>query len=107
MLVDLRRDLYVEICVVDEKLTGGKPVKVRIITNHLPCGPEVYVDLSVDSSVSELKRKLESATGVPVKYQKVMLAGIGELTMGDKRTNVAFTRCGTANSMYFATTGEK
>lgn len=55
------------------------------MTDHLSCGKEVFIDLSEDSSVSELKGKLESATGVPTKFQKVMLSGIGDLMMGDKR----------------------
>lgn len=55
------------------------------MTDHLPCGKEVFIDLSEESSVSELKTKLESATGVPTKFQKVMLSGIGDLMMGDKR----------------------
>jgi hypothetical protein len=32
-----------------------------------------------------VKWQLQKATGVPIEEQKVMLAGIGELVMGDKR----------------------
>ena len=47
--------------------------------------------------MSSIKRKLEQATGVPVEFQKVMLSSISELCMGDKRTNIKFGSCGTAN----------
>jgi hypothetical protein len=33
----------------------------------------------------QVKWQLWKATGVPIEEQKVMLAGIGELVMGDKR----------------------
>jgi len=45
-----------------------------------------------------IKKKLEEATGVPVVEQKVMLAGLDELMMGDKRTNIKFGKCGTSNT---------
>ncbi|CAD7703144.1 unnamed protein product, partial [Ostreobium quekettii] len=66
------------------RLRGGKPVRVTMMANHLPCGPEVFVDIEVDTSVKQLKRKLEPLTGVASKKQKVMLAGIGQVAMGDK-----------------------
>ena len=46
----------------------------------------------------EIKKKLEEATGVPVGEQKVMLAGLDELMMGDKRTNIKFGKCGTSST---------
>lgn len=62
---------------------GG--MQVKMMTNHLACGPEVFVDIEATTTVNELKRKLEPLTGVPPKHQKIMLAGIGQITMGDKR----------------------
>ena len=67
------------------RLRGGKPVKVKMMTNHLPCGSEVTIDLEPNATKNEIKRKLEVATGVPVEHQKVMLSGINQITMGDKR----------------------
>ena len=62
---------------------GGR--QVDILTDHLPCGREVWIDLEPDMPMHEVKRKLAAATGVPVGHQKVMLSGIGQLVMGDKR----------------------
>jgi hypothetical protein len=67
------------------RLRGGKPVKVKIVTNHLPCGQEVTIDLDSKATKTEIKRKLESATGVPAAHQKVMLSGINQIVMGDTR----------------------
>jgi hypothetical protein len=70
---------------LSSRLRGGKPVKVKLMTNHLPCGPEVTVDLEPNATKDEIKRKLEAATGVPIEHQKVMLSGINQIVMGDKR----------------------
>merc|ERR1712032_1125164 len=58
------------------RLRGGKPTTVKMITNHLPCGGSVEID---------------------IEFQKVMLSSISELCMVDKRTNIKFGSCGTAN----------
>ncbi|KAL4425755.1 hypothetical protein ABPG75_009771 [Micractinium tetrahymenae] len=87
------------------RLRGGQPVKVKIITNHLPCGQEVTIDLepsATKQASDEIKRKLEAATGVPALHQKVMLSGINQIVMGDKRTNVGFCSCGSANGVDMA-----
>jgi hypothetical protein len=67
------------------RLLGGKPTKVKLMTSHLPCGGEVTIDIEKDASKEEIKAKLEVATGVPVEHQKVMLSGINQIVMGDKR----------------------
>lgn len=67
------------------RMLGGKPVKVKMMTNHLPCGSEVTIDLEPNATKHEIKKKLEAATGVPVEHQKVMLSGINQIVMGDKR----------------------
>lgn len=74
-------------CTVHQtgRLLGGKPVKVKIITNHLSCGQEVIIDLDPNAGKAEIKRKLETATGVPASQQKVMLSGINQIVMGDRR----------------------
>ena len=79
------------------RLRGGKPTTVKMMTNHLPCGNSVEIDVEADEPMSSIKQKLEKATGVPVEHQKVMLSSISELCMGDKRTNIKFGSCGTAN----------
>ena len=84
------------------RLAGGKPVKVRIITNHLPCGQEVTIDIEPSAGKDEIKAKLAAVTGVPAEHQKVMLSGINQIVMGDKRTNVGFTACGSANGVQMA-----
>lgn len=70
---------------VSGRLLGGKPVKVKMMTNHLPCGSQVTIDIEEDASKDEIKMKLAEATGVPVEHQKVMLSGINQIVMGDKR----------------------
>ena len=67
------------------RLRGGKPVKVKMLTNHLACGKEVTIDIEQTATKDEIKAKLEVATGVPAAQQKVMLSGINQIVMGDKR----------------------
>merc|ERR1712188_360735 len=79
------------------RLRGGQPTTVKMMTKHLPCGSSVEIDVEADEPMSSIKLKLEQATGVPIEYQKIMLSSISELCMGDKRTNIKFGSCGTAN----------
>jgi len=58
----------------------------------------VEIDIEPEESMLSIKKKLEEATGVPVGEQKVMLAGLDELMMGDKRTNIKFGKCGTSST---------
>lgn len=61
-------------------------MQVKLLTAVKANGcPSVTVDIVDNSSKSELKRKLETATGVPFKHQKILLAGIDQLCMADKR----------------------
>jgi hypothetical protein len=60
-------------------------LQVKLLTNHLPCGTEVTIDIEASASKDEIKSKLEVVTGVPVEHQKVMLSGINQIVMGDKR----------------------
>lgn len=76
---------------VTGRLLGGKPVKVKMMTNHLPCGSHVTIDIEEDASKDEIKMKLAEATGVPVEHQKVMLSGINQIVMGDKRWVLVYT----------------
>ena len=43
------------------------------------------VDLEPSASKDEIKAKLEAATGVPQEHQKLLLSGINQIVMGDKR----------------------
>ena len=61
---------------------------MKIITPHLSCGPEVTIDIEASSSKDEIKQKLVEATGVPFEHQKVMLSGINQIVMGDKRCGI-------------------
>lgn len=67
------------------RVRGGKPVKVKMMTNHLPCGSEVTIDIDEGATKDEIKMKLVEKTGVPFEHQKVMLSGINQIVMGDKR----------------------
>ena len=87
---------------VSRRVRGGKLVKVKMMTDHLPCGSEVTIDIDGQSSKDEIKMKLSEATGVPFEHVKVMLSGINQIVMGDKRTNIGFSTCGYANSVELA-----
>eukprot|EP00894_Picocystis_sp_ML_P001782 jgi/Pico_ML_1/52299/g3026.t1 len=76
------------------RLRGGKPTVVKMMTNHLPCGSEVTIDVNESDSMPVIKAKLEKATGVPPEHQKILLGALDQLMMGDKRTNIKFGTCG-------------
>lgn len=61
------------------------PLQVKIITPHLACGNEVTIDLEPTATKDEIKLKLVDATGVPFEHQKVLLSGINQIALGDKR----------------------
>lgn len=84
------------------RVRGGKLVKVKMMTDHLPCGPEVQIDIDEHASKNEIKMKLSEKTGVPIEHVKVMLSGINQIVMGDKRTNIGYSSCGYANSVQLA-----
>ena len=79
------------------RLRGGKPTTVKMMTKHLACGTSVDIDIDANEPMTSIKQKLEKATGVPAEFQKVMLGSVSELYMGDKRTNIKYGSCGTAN----------
>lgn len=87
-------------------LLGGKPTKVKLITNHLACGSEVTIDIAPTATKEEIKEKLAEATGIPIEHQKVMLSGINQIVVGDKRTNIGFASCGTASGVQLAVDGK-
>ena len=58
---------------------------MQVLGAHLPCGPEVVIDIEDDATKGQIKRKLLAETGIPIQDQKVMLAGVGQLAVGDKR----------------------
>jgi hypothetical protein len=60
-------------------------LQVQLLPQGLPCGREVTLDLAADTPLLEVKRQLQLATGVPLQHQHVMLSGINQLVMGDKR----------------------
>eukprot|EP00877_Chromochloris_zofingiensis_P014037 jgi/Chrzof1/8888/Cz03g28020.t1 len=85
------------------RLRGGVPIKVKILGGgQLACGPEVGIHVEADTPILEVKRQLLLTTGVPIEHQKVMLSGINQVVMADKRSSLKFSHCGTASSMYFA-----
>lgn len=72
-------------------------VTVTMMTNHLPCGREVQVEYDESTPVIEVKRRLEIATGIPVKDQKLMLANLGQPMLGDKRVAMSYGSTGRMN----------
>lgn len=84
------------------RLLGGKPVKVKMLTSHLPCGSEVTIDIESNATKEEIKQKLAPVTGVPIEHIKVMMSGINQIVMGDKRTNLGYSACGTTNGVQLA-----
>lgn len=88
--------------VVNQRTRGGKLVKVKMMTDHLECGSEVTIDIEENATKDEIKMKLSEKTGVPFEHIKVMLSGINQIVMGDKRTNIGYSTCGYANSVQLA-----
>ncbi|KAK9867137.1 hypothetical protein WJX84_001859 [Apatococcus fuscideae] len=92
---------------VHGRLLGGKPVKVHVITHSPNNKSEVSIDIEESASKQEVKQKLATATGIPIEHQKVVLSGIGQLAVGDKRSNIGFSSCGSTNGVGLAVAGSK
>jgi hypothetical protein len=75
-------------------------MQVQLLPQGLPCGDEVTLDLSADTPLLEVKRQLQLATGVPLQHQHVMLSGINQLVMGDKRCGHRFITHGIRHMCY-------
>ncbi|EFJ49156.1 hypothetical protein VOLCADRAFT_90007, partial [Volvox carteri f. nagariensis] len=69
------------------RLVGGQPVKVKLLTPtpKAAAGSEVTIDLESDTPMHVVKTRLAAATGLDVRHQRVMLAGIGAMVLLDKR----------------------
>lgn len=98
----ISEDIDMPKVIVNQRVRGGKMVKVKMMTQHLDCGSEVTIDIAENASKDEIKMKLSEKTGVPFEHIKVMLSGINQIVMGDKRTNIGYSTCGYANSVQLA-----
>ena len=67
----------------------------------------VLIRIAPSTPMTEIKEKLATVTGIPVKDQKLLLSGIDRLTMGSRKTNLRFGSCGTADSISFAVKTEQ
>lgn len=75
---------------IDLEPTATKQVcscMLRLCNSHLHPRANAACSSGIILSVrlQEIKQKLEAATGVPALHQKVMLSGINQIVMGDKR----------------------
>ncbi len=62
------------------------PDPVQILTPTSPEAPkEVVIEIEEDASLTDIKTQLQELTGIAIRYQKVMLAGVGQMVMADKR----------------------
>eukprot|EP00239_Pterosperma_sp_CCMP1384_P003788 CAMPEP_0197857112 /NCGR_PEP_ID=MMETSP1438-20131217/29893_1 /TAXON_ID=1461541 /ORGANISM="Pterosperma sp., Strain CCMP1384" /LENGTH=70 /DNA_ID=CAMNT_0043472821 /DNA_START=393 /DNA_END=605 /DNA_ORIENTATION=+ len=61
-------------------------------------GGEVEIDVAKDDNQDSIKRKLAKITGIPIEHQKIRLAGINQMFLGDKRSNLKFSACGSTTS---------
>jgi hypothetical protein len=61
------------------------PPQVKLLTGHLPCGGEVQIDIDATTPLLLVKQKVFEASGLPVEHQKLMLSGINQLVVGDRR----------------------
>jgi len=75
------------------------------MTNHLPCGSEVEIDIDVHAKKHDIMAALYEATSVPPEHQVIRLGGLDSIFMGDKRTNIKFSRCGCVDNVILATKG--
>ena len=55
---------------------------------------QVTIDVAEDDPITEIKKKLAKVTGVPPEHQRILLGGISQMCMGDKRTSIRFGTCG-------------
>ena len=60
-------------------------MQVQVLTSSPNNKPEVTIDIEETASKLDVKQKLVSATGIPLDHQKVVLSGIGQLAVADKR----------------------
>jgi len=74
------------------RLRGGTPTLVKIM--H---GGEVEIDIFETDTQSHIKDKLEAVTGIPADSQKLRFGGMNQLYVGDLRTNIKVSDCGTAS----------
>ncbi|KIZ02960.1 hypothetical protein MNEG_4995 [Monoraphidium neglectum] len=92
--------------------TGFERQRRRVKLLDPSAGESVEIDIEADTPQLEVKRQLHLKTGadvcllqrllgVPIEHIKVMLSGINQLVMGDKR-QLRFSYCGSASNMYFA-----
>ncbi|KAI8469204.1 MAG: hypothetical protein J3K34DRAFT_424344 [Monoraphidium minutum] len=77
------------------------PVQVKLLDPSTSAGESVEVDIQADTPLLEVKRQLHLKTGVPIEHIKVLLSGINQMVMGDKR-QLKFSYCGSSSNMYFA-----
>lgn len=61
------------------------PPQVKLLTSQLPCGEEVQIDIDSSTPLLLVKQRIYEASGLPVEHQKVMLSGINQIVVGDKR----------------------
>ena len=57
-------------------------------------GTLIPVAINEGDTPSDIKRKLEHPTGIPVASQKLVLAAFSQIAVGDKRTAIKFGSCG-------------
>ena len=58
---------------------------MKLLTGHLPCGPEVQIDIDSSTPLLLVKQRIFEASGLPIEHQKVLLSGINQIVVGDKR----------------------
>ena len=77
-------------------------VKVQIL-NHRGDGPtEVEVAIQEKSTMLEIKKQIHAFTNIPIREMKVMLSGINEMVVIDKRDkSIGISHCGSVNSLAF------
>jgi hypothetical protein len=55
------------------------------------------IDIFETDTQSHIKEKLEAVTGIPADMQKLRFGGMNQLYVGDLRTNIKVSDCGTAS----------
>ena len=79
-------------------------VKVQFL-NPTDGGEPREIDVKIqdkETSMLVIKQQIYAATGIKIKDQKIMLAGIGSLALFDKRDmSLGYSHCGSSNSLAF------
>ena len=77
-------------------------VKVVFLNNQGKGPTELEVAIQENSTMLEIKKQIHALTSIPLHQIKVMLSGINEMVVIDRRDqSIGISHCGSVNSLAF------